>query len=430
MTVRSRQRKIRIALASAAEEDLAIVFGADCGDIHDIITAVRSVPLEIQQRTEHGDEQHKVVQSVPLAHALVGPSPKRQVVPLVNPVLLPLLREPVRVEPVRFSEPLEARLVGGREHNGPLRDRVRLGQREVNRRDVRDQGRRGSVPHHLPRHRVRVRQSREHLPRDEGIRFRAPHRQDLLPNSPEHLGVRVEQRNGPKERRSRRVLSREEEVEQVRADLDVADVSRLGAGCHLLRRLLHPEIDEAGRLLPALHPDPAPLGASGQGPYEPAHSEPRVSERGTGEVDGEFHEADVEIVVVDVEEVTCLSAQIRPNEDGLRSLEIHVTCEQPERDWPSRVGGGKPLPLLEVVEDNNLLQRGVGGESPGGEVGSDPTAEILVILARHVDEIVVPEELLAEGVAHEGKSVRPDIGEDLVGELGVSDEDDEPADDV
>ena len=51
-------------------------------------------------------------------------------------------------------------------------------------------------------------------------------------------------------------------------------------------------------------------------------------------------------------------------------------------------------------------------------------------LASHVDEVVLAEELFTEGVAHQVKGVRPDIGEYFVGEMGVSDEDDEVADDV
>jgi len=83
-----------------------------------------------------------------------------------------------------------------------------------------------------------------------------------------------------------------------------------------------------------------------------------------------------------------------------------------------------------VVEDDNLLERGVGGEGFRCKVGGDPTAEIFVDLASHVDEVVLAEELFTEGVAHKVKGVRPDIGEYFVGEMGVSDEDDEVADDV
>ncbi|TKY71986.1 hypothetical protein E2542_SST00720 [Spatholobus suberectus] len=85
---------------------------------------------------------------------------------------------------------------------------------------------------------------------------------------------------------------------------------------------------------------------------------------------------------------------------------------------------------LRMIENDNLLERGVGGEGLGGEVGGDPTAEIFVVLAHHVDEVVFAEEFFAEGVAHESEGVGPDIGEDFVGEFGVSDEYDEVADDV
>jgi len=44
-----------------------------------------------------------------------------------------------------------------------------------------------------------------------------------------------------------------------------------------------------------------------------------------------------------------------------------------------------------VIEDDNLLKRGVGGKGFGSEVGGDATAEILVLLAHHVDEVVLAE---------------------------------------
>ncbi|KAA8519508.1 hypothetical protein F0562_013764 [Nyssa sinensis] len=83
-----------------------------------------------------------------------------------------------------------------------------------------------------------------------------------------------------------------------------------------------------------------------------------------------------------------------------------------------------------MLEDNSLLERGVGGESFGSEVGGDPTAEVFVILAHHVDEIVVAEELLAEGVAHQVEGVGADIGENFVREVGGANEDNEATDDI
>ena len=83
-----------------------------------------------------------------------------------------------------------------------------------------------------------------------------------------------------------------------------------------------------------------------------------------------------------------------------------------------------------MLEDNNLLEGGVGGEGPGSEVGSDPTADILVLLAHRVNEIMLAEELLAKRVAHQVKGIGADIGEDLMGKISAANEDDELADDV
>lgn len=51
-------------------------------------------------------------------------------------------------------------------------------------------------------------------------------------------------------------------------------------------------------------------------------------------------------------------------------------------------------------------------------------------LAGHVNEVVVAEELFSERVADDGEGVGSYIGEDLVGESGVADEEDEVSDDV
>lgn len=76
-----------------------------------------------------------------------------------------------------------------------------------------------------------------------------------------------------------------------------------------------------------------------------------------------------------------------------------------------------------MFEDNNLLQRGVGGERLRSEIRSNPTAEILVFLAHHVNKIMLTKELLPEWVAHEMEGVGLNIGENLMGEFCVSNED-------
>lgn len=121
--------------------------------------------------------------------------------------------------------------------------------------------------------------------------------------------------------------------------------------------------------------------------------------------------------------------------DSLGGLEVHVTGEQPERDGLRRLGrrcwGRREIdPFLEMLENYDLLEGGVGAEGLGGEVGGDAAAEVLVLLAHHVNEVVLPEELPAEGVADEVEGVGADVGEHPVGQLRVPDEEDEAADDV
>lgn len=51
-------------------------------------------------------------------------------------------------------------------------------------------------------------------------------------------------------------------------------------------------------------------------------------------------------------------------------------------------------------------------------------------LVGEVDEVLFAEELFSEGVSDESEGVGSDIGEDLVGEISVSDEHDEFPEDV
>jgi hypothetical protein len=76
-----------------------------------------------------------------------------------------------------------------------------------------------------------------------------------------------------------------------------------------------------------------------------------------------------------------------------------------------------------VFEKNNLLQRGVGGKCLRSEVGRDPTAHVLVFFAQHVMKITLTKELLSKWVARELKSIGLNIGENLMGEFCVSNED-------
>ncbi|KQK03272.2 hypothetical protein BRADI_2g06775v3, partial [Brachypodium distachyon] len=183
--------------------------------------------------------------------------------------------------------------------------------------------------------------------------------------------------------------------------------------------------------LPAgAHPRLAGPRARAERAHQPGHGQPRAPERKPGEVHGHGHEADVEERVVLGEPLPRLFGEIRPNEDRLGGLQVHVAAGHPDRHRHGPGAGAALLvePPAEVGEDDPLLERGVGGESARGEVGRDPAAQVLVVLAEHVDEVVVAEELLPERVADEVEGVGPDVGEHAVGQLRVADEDDEAAD--
>lgn len=97
----------RETCAPSGEVNQAVILWSNGGDVGDVIAAVRSVPLEIKERDEEGDEQSQMVERITLAHALVGPSTKGQEVPSVKLVLPAVFHEPARVEPLRLREPLE-----------------------------------------------------------------------------------------------------------------------------------------------------------------------------------------------------------------------------------------------------------------------------------------------------------------------------------
>lgn len=147
---------------------------------------------------------------------------------------------------------------------------------------------------------------------------KTPREQIEATNLGKNLWMRVKKRDGPQQRRSGRVLSREQEVEEVAADLPVPRVRRrsrfprLPRRADLPRRLLHPEVDQAARFLPPFHPLLALPRAARQRLHKPVHGEPRLPEREPGQVEGQLHQPDVEQVVVHVEPLALFSAQVRP----------------------------------------------------------------------------------------------------------------------
>ncbi|PVH61581.1 hypothetical protein PAHAL_3G068300 [Panicum hallii] len=180
-------------------------------------------------------------------------------------------------------------------------------------------------------------------------------------------------------------------------------------------------------------PERGHLGADAGEHVRRAH-QPRdallgAPEREVRQVHGHRHEPDVEQVVVPCELLPPLRGEVRPHEHRLRGLQVHVAAGHPQREGLIGVAAVVEPPT-DVGDDDALLDGGVGGERARREVGRDPAAELPVVVAEHVDEVVVAEELLAEGVADEVEGVGADVGEHAVGELRVADEDDEPPEEV
>ncbi|KAJ1282051.1 hypothetical protein BS78_03G020500 [Paspalum vaginatum] len=408
----------------------AAVLGHDGRHVHRVVAPRRPLPPELHHRHEQRHEQHQVVQRVPLPHALVRPGAERQEVALVRHVLPPGLREEaLRVERLRLREPLERRLVHGREHDGALGHRVPLRQRERLARDVRHQRRGGPVADHLPRHRLRVPHPLDRLRRHRLAGIRGPGRRHLRAHAGQHLRVGVQRRHRPAQRRRRRVLRREQEVEHEPADLLVRGVRRRGAArrrglVHLPQRVLHPVVHEALGLAARAHARLALPRALPERAHQPRHALPRATEREPGEVHGQRHQPHVEEVVVALEPAPRLRAQVRAREHRLRRLQVHVAAGHADGERPRGAPVVQPPP--EVRQDHALLERRVGGQRARGEVGRDPPPQVLVVLAEHVDEVVLPEELLAEGVADEVERVGADVGEHALRQLRVADEHHEP----
>lgn len=86
--------------------------------------------------------------------------------------------------------------------------------------------------------------------------------------------------------------------------------------------------------------------------------------------------------------------------------------------------------MVDVTEDYPLLDGAISGESSWGEIRSHVAAEALVFLPKHVDEVVISEQLPAERMANEHESVWSDVGEDFMGKFGISDEDNKSAEKI
>ncbi|TVU22835.1 hypothetical protein EJB05_32555, partial [Eragrostis curvula] len=130
---------------------------------------------------------------------------------------------------------------------------------------------------------------------------------------------------------------------------------------------------------------------------QPRHALLRAPEREPGKVHGHGHEPDVEEVVVPLEPPSRILGQVRPDEDRLRGLQVHVAARIPYRESLLATAACPVVePPAEVRDDDALLDGGVGGERAGREVGRHPAAQVPVVLAEHVDEVVLAEELLPE----------------------------------
>ena len=430
---------VRKAGAAARKKDPTVVPWGDGWNIGDLVAAGRPVAPEVYERDEYGNEEEEVIHGVALAHALMRPGAEGQEVLLVDAVFLALLREAVGVKALRLREALERGLQKRREHDGPFGHGVsHPRQRHVLRRHVWHQRRRRPKADHLAHHRFRVAQAAEHLRRDgrpAPVRPRGPLRRDLRADPGQDVRVGLEKRHRPKERGGGRVLRREEEVEEMTADLAVAALGRRGRPCplrllHFANRLVHPEVHQAGRLrLRRTHSALAVRHAAAQSGHQAGHCEPRLTEGETWQVEGKTHEADVEEVVVDFECAARLRGKVGAGEDRLRGLEVHVPARKAQRN-----GGRRRLaplhPLGDVRDDDGLLEANVGGERLWGEIRGNTPAQVLVLLPEHVDQVVLAEELAAEGMANDLEGIRADVGEDAVRDVGGLEEDDEAAENV
>ncbi|CBI30859.3 unnamed protein product, partial [Vitis vinifera] len=101
---------------------------------------------------------------------------------------------------------------------------------------------------------------------------------------------------------------------------------------HTLSRLLHPEINQTSRLFSSLHRRFAIIRTTRQCFDQAIDGEPRFSECESRQIKRQLHQSNVEEIVVAVEPLSRFLTQIGPNEDSLRSVQIHFAAEQPKRN--------------------------------------------------------------------------------------------------
>ena len=133
------------------------------------------------------------------------------------------------------------------------------------------------------------------------------------------------------------------------ADLRIAGVRRqrlpgICGGSDLPKRLLHPEINQTSRLFPSLHRRFALIRTTRQCFDQAIDGEPRFSECESRQIKRQLHQSNVEEIVVAVEPLSRFLTQIGPNEDSLRSVQIHFAAEQPKRNRRRRGLGSESLP--------------------------------------------------------------------------------------
>lgn len=83
-----------------------------------------------------------------------------------------------------------------------------------------------------------------------------------------------------------------------------------------------------------------------------------------------------------------------------------------------------------MFDNNPLLDVCVSSKSFRGKIWGNSAAEVFMFLAKHVNQVMLAEELFPKRVTDKVESVRTDIGKDLVGEVSGVDIENEFTDDV
>mmetsp|Transcript_22150 Transcript_22150/g.68513 ORF Transcript_22150/g.68513 Transcript_22150/m.68513 type:complete len:493 (-) Transcript_22150:429-1907(-) len=375
--------------------------------VQHIVRAVGEAPRHVQLGGEDGHKCYEVVHCVLVAHAHVRSHAKWHEVLLEAQVLTACLTESLWVKLLGLCKALHRCRVQ-RWHDQRALAHSEAAAALALQRDVLL----GNLWHHGGRW-AEAQNLFDHLPgvghaRDAIVGQRCAAREQrrrLGAHLSGHLGASSHVRDRPSQTGGARVLRGEEEVHDAvghRVDRGVRrarQVLRLGLG-HVGHDARDPQVEQALRLLARRVRLKGGARAAAQHAQDTVAATPAAPERCARQEDRQRQEGLDHCHEREIESGHVLRAQPRPEENGLRGLEVHVATQLTCLDLGALALGALRHPACQVALDDVLLQRQVHAQRALGEERQEARAQRLVLGAVQEGDVVPAQDDVRVRVQH------------------------------